>query len=527
MAKKKKSNSLEAALELESGVSPIVEVAFTDPLFSLAAHPTKPILLSGLGTGHLYCHSYDAEMLESAASAAKEKLELTEKGVAKRLVSQLQKKWWKIVEDHKEIPVGSGVTTNWKTKRHKGSCRSVIFDVLENSVGELLYSVGTDHIIKKAATETGKVTAKSEITPHYGGVKDAITTMALSPTHPFLLAGTENGHVLVFDSNELSSNKLKFNLSEMHEDAINKILPMPAISAYHYLSLGSTTLSHIDIRKGIITQSDDQADELLSMCFATDYVNDNQNDTLLVSHGEGIVTLWRNSTNRFMDQLSRVKVNKNASIDAIVPTMNAGDDDLKDSVWCGDSEGLLHRVNYKKGKVVETRVHSSKGGTLGDEVGGLDIDYDYRLVSSGMDGLKIWSGQTQEDLEGESDFSDSDDSDFGSDSFGESEGEANAEVEKSEEKSEEKADESEDFEKNDSDSGSDSDSDNEPAPAIIRKKRQDVAQVLQKPKKKKIDINRITRKDQRTGAEKEQPKKKKLKKQKPMSDNGIRRFNGM
>lgn len=44
--------------------------------------------------------------------------------------------------------------------------------------------------------------------------------------------------------------------------------------------------------------------------------------------------------------------------------------------------------------MVETRVHSAALGKLGgfDEVGGLDIDYDYRLISSGMEGLKVWSG---------------------------------------------------------------------------------------------------------------------------------------
>lgn len=523
MARKKKGG-LTSALELESSVAPIVEVAYSDPLFSVAAHPTKPILLSGLATGHLFCHTYDAEKLEDEAAKAREKLELIEKNKEKKLVSQLQKKWWSVIRDHKDVPENSGVVTNWKTKRHKGSCRSVIFDILENSIGEQLYSVGTDHIIKKAATETGRVTSKSEITAHYDGT-DAITNLALSPTHPLLLAGTESGHVLVFDSNDLSSNKLKFKLPLVHEDSINKILPMPAVSAYHFLTLGSTTMAHVDIRKGIITQSDDQADELLSMCFATDSVNDNNNDTVLVSHGEGIVTLWRNSTNRFMDQLSRVKVNKSASIDAIIPTMNAGDDDMRDSVWCGDSEGLLHRVNYKKGKVVETRVHSSSTGKHGgiDEVGGLDIDYDYRLISSGMEGLKIWSGQTQgdQDVSEDEDASDSDsDSDSGSDAFSDSDSEILSGSDKevpgsgSEEAS---ADESE---------GSDDEEIEQPK--IVRKKRLDITQVLRKPAKKKIDINRITR--QETATEAEQPQKKKLKKLKAqgvVSSNGIRRFEGM
>ena len=191
---------------------------------------------------------------------------------------------------------------------------------------------------------------------------------------------------------------------------------MPAVSAYHYLTLGSTTLAHIDIRKGIITQSDDQEDELLAMCFPSDEVSQS-NDTVLVSHGEGLITIWKNSKNKLMDQLSRVKVNKSASIDTIISTMNADNEDMANSVWCGDSEGLLHRINYKRGRVVETRLHSVAKGKHGavDEVGILDIDFDYRLVSAGMDTLKIWSNtqdeeQNDEDVDDDNDDSDGDDS---------------------------------------------------------------------------------------------------------------------
>lgn len=523
MAKKKSAASLKSALDLESTVPPIVEVNYLDPLFSVAAHPTKPILVSGLGTGHLYCHSYNAENLEEETQKAREIFELQEKK-AEWSVSSLKKKWWEIYPDHLSLPSSGDFTTNWKTKRHKGSCRSVIFDVLENSAGDFIYSVGTDHIIKKAATETGKVTGKTVIS-ELPESKDAITTMCISHSHPFLLTGTENGHVLVFDSNDLASNKLKFKVRSAHEDAINKILPMPAVSAYHYLSLGSTTLAHIDIRKGIITESDDQSDELLSMCYATDSVNANKNDTVLVSHGEGIVTLWRNSNNGLADQISRVKVNKSASIDAIIPTMNEGEEDLRDSVWCGDSEGFLHRINYKKGKVVETRVHSSVMGKLGgiDEVGGLEIDYDYRLVSSGMEGLKIWSGKLEADQEvsDEESFNDSDsDSDDGMSSDGSSNSFFDEEdLGEDDQKSTSASDD-------DSDSAADSSEEASSQPQIVRKKRTDISQVVLKPKKKKIDINKITKKENQE--EREQPQKKKQKKVKAtVPNNGIAKFEGL
>lgn len=573
MAKKKKSNATNAARLLESSVSPIVELKYPEPLFTIAAHPTKPILLSGLATGHIYCSTYDADILEEAQSTKRERLSLLEKEAFKtgkiahinRSVSQLKQKWWTVIEDNTDIPDGSNIVNNWKTKRHKGSCRSAIFDPLENSLGENIYSVGTDHIIKKANTETGKVLSKATISEHYSDKNDAITKLVHSTSHPFLLSGTENGDVLVYDSNNMASNQLKFNVSKAHDDSINHILPMPAVSAYHYLTLGSTTLSHIDIRKGIITQSDDQEDELLSMCFASDHVNDNKNDTVLVSHGEGIVTIWKNSKNRLMDQLSRIKVNKDASIDAIIPTMNCDDGEMVDSVWCGDSEGLLHRINYKKGKVVETRVHSSAAGKHGpaDEVGILDIDYDYRLISAGMDSLKIWSNQ-EEILNSDSDDSDSDIASADSDSDDSDvdnitniEDEVNdfspdSDSENGNDVLDEKLDVA------DSDSNEDQFEDvsgeelqlsdtEQPTKSlqIIRKKRFNVPEISNKTNinKKVVDINKLTKEQSIKNAdeeseEPEEPNKKKQKlKAKQMStkqirnmqkhEHGIRRFDDL
>lgn len=420
---KKKSKGLSSANNaLESSVSPMLEINFSDPLFSIAAHPTRPIIVSGLATGGLYCNTYDAEKLEESQEMGRIRMiEETKKKEGRHVklssVSSLNKKWWKVVNDHTNIEGNDGIVTNWKTKRHKGSCRSVIFDPLESSIGENIYTVGTDHVIKKANTETGKVIGKKTI-KDFEDQSDVSTKLAHSASHPFLLVGTENGDVLVYDSKNLSS-QLKFNVRKSNDDAINHILPMPAVSAYHYLTLGSTTLSHIDIRKGIITQSDDQEDELLSMCYSADCLNDNKNDTVLVSHGEGIVTIWKNSKNNFADQLSRIKVNPHASIDAIVSSMSNQDDEIASSVWCGDSEGYIYRVNHKQGKVVETRVHSTVRGKHGaiDEVGMLDIDYDYRLISAGMDSLRIWSRNSLEkfgqlsDYEASSSESDANDSD--------------------------------------------------------------------------------------------------------------------
>ncbi|EMG49798.1 JIP5 WD repeat-containing protein JIP5 [Candida maltosa Xu316] len=533
---RKKSNSTNAAQVLESAVSPILEINYNDPLFTAAAHPTKPILLSGQVTGHVYCNTYDAEKLEELTQAKREEHYNLEKEAyskgkiphVNKSVSQSKKKWWTIIENNTDIPSDNAlVTTNWKTKRHKGSCRHAIFEPLEGSVGDFVYTCGTDNIIKKASTETGKVVGKVDVSSDYTNQKDALTKLCHSTTHPFLLSGTEDGHVLVYDSSNLNSNKLKFKVQNAHDDSVNHILAMPGVSAYHYLTLGSTTLSHIDIRKGIITQSDDQEDELLAMCFPSDEVGE-KNDTVLVAHGEGLVTLWKNSKNKLMDQLTRIKVNKSASIDAIIPTMNCDDEGLVNSVWCGDSEGLLHRVNYKTGKVVETRLHSVSHGKYGavDEVGILDIDYDYRLISAGMDSLKIWSNAEVEDQEVSSEDDD------------EEEDEDNAsDVENS--WSDISSDDGSDV--NDEDSDEENESEEEAGDDLLHKRRTDLSEIITKPKRKTLDINKLTKSKQEDKPEEEAieeplPKKQKVKEQKLTTkqlrnmqkhEHGIRKFEGL
>lgn len=51
------------------------------------------------------------------------------------------------------------VDTIWKTRRHKGSCRTLGFSV----DGSQLYSAGTDGLLKAADSQTGQVLSKIAI----------------------------------------------------------------------------------------------------------------------------------------------------------------------------------------------------------------------------------------------------------------------------------------------------------------------------------------------------------------------------
>ena len=104
---------------------PMLDTLCTYPLdsdlFAQAIHPTESILALGLASGHVQLN----------------RLPLPEPGSSP--------------------PVGgSCVDTAWRTRRHKGSCRSLCF----SCDGEHLFSAGTDGLVKVAATETGQVEGK-------------------------------------------------------------------------------------------------------------------------------------------------------------------------------------------------------------------------------------------------------------------------------------------------------------------------------------------------------------------------------
>ena len=93
-------------------------------LFAQAIHPRSPLLALGLASGHV----------------------------------QLQR----LPSSDPQEARNSTIETAWRTRRHKGSCRSLCF----GHDGEQLFSAGTDGIVKVAATETGQVASKIAVPLH-------------------------------------------------------------------------------------------------------------------------------------------------------------------------------------------------------------------------------------------------------------------------------------------------------------------------------------------------------------------------
>ena len=104
-------------------------------LLAQGIHPISPLLALGLASGHVQIIRLPALPANSSQKS----------------------------RDQSSSTNGHGtVDTAWRTRRHKGSCRTLAF----NLDGGQLFSAGTDGLVKVAMTETGEVIGKIAV-PRY------------------------------------------------------------------------------------------------------------------------------------------------------------------------------------------------------------------------------------------------------------------------------------------------------------------------------------------------------------------------
>ena len=104
-------------------------------LLAQAVHPTSPLLALGFASGHIQLERLPAPPSNPSLSSKATSPSTNGRGT---------------------------VETAWRTRRHKGSCRSLAF----TSDGSRLFSAGTDGIVKVATSETGEVVGKIAV-PRY------------------------------------------------------------------------------------------------------------------------------------------------------------------------------------------------------------------------------------------------------------------------------------------------------------------------------------------------------------------------
>ncbi|CAF9905551.1 MAG: WD repeat-containing protein jip5 [Alectoria fallacina] len=350
-------------------------------LFAQAIHPASPLLALGLASGHV----------------------------------QLQR----LPSSDPTEARNSTIETAWRTRRHRGSCRSLCFD----HDGEHLFSAGTDGIVKVAATETGQVASKIAVPLHkyiytptpaealsmefaelflwLGNNSDSIDPPSVlhAPTPKTLLLSTDSSALYLYDlrANSTFTSSKPQQTHHPHDDYVSSITPLPPTGnsksgfCKQWATTGGSTIAILDIRQGVLIKSEDQGEEILSSCVV--------DGKLVVGSEKGALRIWQVGSWDDNEQTVAV-VGKGASADVLAAV---GENQM---VAVGLDDGCVRFVDLsrKKPKVLhETEVRHDEV----ESVLGLGFEVEGRMISGGGQVVKVW-----EDNYGADDEEDEEDEDI-------------------------------------------------------------------------------------------------------------------
>lgn len=286
-----------------------------DPLFSVAFHPSEPQFTLGFASGRVECHTYDREKFDATTIA-------------------------------------------WQTKRHKGSCRSIGYTL----DGSQIITCGSDNVVKRCDSSTGKVNAKAE-------TNAPATCIGLSEDYAAI--GDESGHLRLFRLEDKLQLHREYSLEPA--ECISAVCWLP-INKHSFACSGDMHVFRIDARKDeVVSVSEDQEDDVVSGCVTSE---------LRSAWGmtEGVVTIWNNRG--MEDQQHRIRITKEGSVD----TMLAGE--IDDHALAGTSDGWVVECDLISGQVLYKARHNPKDEE--EDVLCLDYDCEYRLISASMSMLRVW-----------------------------------------------------------------------------------------------------------------------------------------
>ncbi|KAF2666580.1 WD40 domain-containing protein [Microthyrium microscopicum] len=347
----------------------------TSELFTQAVHPNEPILAVGLSSGHVQCFRLPSTEVDDSSDGTND----SSRGLGQ-------------------------VETQWRTRRHKVSCRTLTFA----GDGTTLYSAGADGLVKAASTETGQVSAKISIPlPEDQPDMDIDAASLLHVLSPqTLLLATDSSALHIYDlrapSNMFASNK-PVSTYFPHEDYISSLTPLPPSAAStsgfpkQWVTTGGTSLSVTDIRKGVLARSSDQDDELSSCLYVGGFSKrgNNVGEKIVVGDSSGVLTLWERGV--WDDQDERIVLDRgidgqggeNVECLSVIPADITGSNKM---IAAGMGGGLIACVQLGANQVVDVFRHDEI-----EAVVGVDFDVSNRMISGGGQVVKIWQEKLPED----------------------------------------------------------------------------------------------------------------------------------
>ncbi|KAI4115871.1 MAG: hypothetical protein LQ345_003614 [Seirophora villosa] len=331
-------------------------------LFTLAIHTSSPVVALGLASGHVQLQRLPS-LPSSPSLKAKAKAPSTN---------------------------GHGtIETVWRTRRHRGSCRSLVF----SADGDHLLTAGTDGILKVASTDTGEVTAKIAVPSDPSGAPDSPTLLhTLSPQT--LLLATDSSALHLFDlrSDSTFISPRPQQTHHPHYDFVSSLAPLAPSdtstsgSCRQWLSTGGSTIAITDIRKGVVYESDDFEEELLS----STVLGGAESGKIIAGGEKGFLRMWDGCIKGVINgKEKRLYVRKGECLDVLCPVPQEVVEDDMVAVGLGDGTVSFTRTGKRPGVISHVRHHDLEG------VSALGFDPDGRLITGGGNTVKVWEKNTE------------------------------------------------------------------------------------------------------------------------------------
>lgn len=435
----------------------ICTLPLTADIFTQAIHPTLPILSVGLSSGHIQTYRLPSELAPTPTLTTPPTANNTTKpqpstpslsstnGTTSAPPSAL-------TPPHTSRRTsGAGfdiIETLWRTRRHKGSCRSLVYSL----DGYTLFSAGSDGVLKAADTHTGRVHSKiiAPVDPHTKLPEVPSVICVLSPKA--LLLGTDVGGVHVYDlspsrlpstptltanSNSKSqptmpgphlrslsahpsaSYRPHVTPEEPHfSESITSLTALPPSAASSsgtsraWVSTAGGCVAVTDLRRAVLSCSADQGDVLLSsVCVGgvggggvggsgngkrkVGMLNGNGatagEEKVLVGGANVSMTVWERGDMR--DRKGTVVVQRDggglkdeSTIDCIAAVPHS----RRIAVGLGDGKIVFVLLKGRGGEIVDSVGHDEMNA---EGVTTLGFDLEGRMISGGGTTVKIWQPQ--------------------------------------------------------------------------------------------------------------------------------------
>ncbi|KAK5049506.1 hypothetical protein LTR84_004435 [Exophiala bonariae] len=378
----------------------ICTVPLQSDVFAQVVHPSEPLFLIGLSSGHVQAYKLPAEtdsLDDDSDDGSASPVQLND-GVngngSSHITSSLRRS---STTSLSESGRGS-IDTFWQTRRHKGSCRTLAF----NHDGEICYSAGSDGLVKAFLTETGRVVSKIAIPQSADAEDDDGPTVihALSPQT--LLLATDSGKLCLQDL-RLNGREMASKASQVWtphgREHVNALIPLPASDtstsgfSKQWVSVGGTTLAVTDLRKGTIATSEDQEVELTSVALVRGLKKGGTSvgEKVVVGQGDGVISLWERGVWGDLDE--RIVIHRDGTGIESLAELPAGSGHgwLKTNdklVATGLEDGIIRFARIgRNGLIYEMDVkHDEIDGAIG-----LGFDVEGRMISSGGNVVKVWT----------------------------------------------------------------------------------------------------------------------------------------